>query len=63
MYNHFGYRMPVDNLYMAGSACHPGGGVSGGAGYIAAGLIADDLGIKPWWERRSASVALQELAT
>ena len=23
MYNHFGYRTPIDRLYMAGSACHP----------------------------------------
>ena len=49
MYNHFGYRTPLDNLYMAGSACHPGGAISGGAGYISAGLIARDLGIEPWW--------------
>ncbi len=34
MYNHFGYRTPVPNLYMAGSAAHPGGAISGGAGYI-----------------------------
>ena len=46
MYNHFGYRTPIPNLYMAGSPCHPGGAISGGAGYIAAGLIARDLGIK-----------------
>lgn len=50
MYNHFGYRTPVANLYMAGSACHPGGAISGGAGYISAGLIARDLGIEPWWK-------------
>lgn len=49
MYNHFGYRSPIEGLYMAGSACHPGGAISGGAGYISAGLIARDLGIKPWW--------------
>ncbi len=49
MYNHFGYRTPIPNFYMAGSAGHPGGAISGGAGYIAAGLIADDLGLKPWW--------------
>ena len=50
MYNHFGYRTPIPNLYMAGSPCHPGGAISGGAGYIAAGLIARDLGIKTWWQ-------------
>jgi phytoene dehydrogenase-like protein len=30
MYNHFGYRTPIANLYYAGSAAHPGGAVSGG---------------------------------
>ncbi len=44
MYNHFGYRSPIPNLYNAGSAGHPGGAISGGAGYISAGLIAEDLG-------------------
>jgi phytoene dehydrogenase-like protein len=50
MYNHFGYRTAIPRLYMAGSAAHPGGAISGGAGYIAAGLIARDLGVKPWWK-------------
>jgi phytoene dehydrogenase-like protein len=49
LYNHFGYRTPIANFYMSGSATHPGGAISGGAGYITAGLIARDLGIKPWW--------------
>jgi phytoene dehydrogenase-like protein len=62
MYNHFGYRTPVKNLYMAGSPCHPGGAVSGGAGYIAAGIIARDLDIAPWWRPWDARVALQSLA-
>ena len=55
MYNHFGYRTPSQNLYMAGSACHPGGAISGGAGYITAGIIARDLGITPWWIPENAS--------
>jgi phytoene dehydrogenase-like protein len=50
MANHFGYRTPIDNLYMAGSPTHPGGGISGGGGYIASRIIADDLGLTPWWE-------------
>ncbi len=58
MYNHFGYRTPVGRLYMAGSACHPGGAISGGAGYISAGLIARDLGLKPWWKPWDAGEAL-----
>ncbi len=36
MYNHFGYRTPIPNLYYAGSAAHPGGAISGGPGYIVA---------------------------
>jgi phytoene dehydrogenase-like protein len=59
MYNHFGYRSPVPNLYMAGSAGHPGGAISGGAGYISAAIIADDLGIKPWWTPWNARRALE----
>jgi phytoene dehydrogenase-like protein len=59
MYNHFGYRTPVERLYMAGSACHPGGAISGGAGYISAGLIARDLGLKLWWKPWDAGEALR----
>jgi phytoene dehydrogenase-like protein len=62
MYNHFGYRTPLPNLYLAGSPCHPGGAISGGAGYIAAGLIARDLGLKTWWQPWDARAALQGLA-
>ncbi len=61
MYNHFGYRSPIPNLYNAGSAGHPGGAISGGAGYIAASLIARDLGIKPWWSPWDARAALDQL--
>jgi phytoene dehydrogenase-like protein len=61
MYNHFGYRSPIPNLYNAGSAGHPGGAISGGSGYISAGLIAHDLGIKPWWTPWNARAALEAL--
>jgi len=61
MYNHFGYRTPLPNLYMAGSAAHPGGAISGGASYIAAGIIARDLGLVPWWKPRDARQALRGL--
>jgi phytoene dehydrogenase-like protein len=61
MYNHFGYRSPIPNLYNAGSAGHPGGAISGGAGYISAGLIAQDLGLKPWWTPWNARQALERL--
>ena len=62
MYNHFGYRTPIPNLYMAGSAGHPGGAISGGAGYITAGIIARDLGVKIWWRPADAGAALAALA-
>lgn len=59
MYNHFGYRAPVERLYMAGSATHPGGAISGGGGYISAGIIASDLGLKLWWKPWDAGEALR----
>ena len=61
MYNHFGYRSPIPNLYNAGSAAHPGGAISGGAGYITAGIIANDLGVKPWWTPWNARASLELL--
>jgi phytoene dehydrogenase-like protein len=44
------HRTPIDALYLAGSFCHPGGGITGAPGYIAAQVIADDLGLTKWWE-------------
>jgi phytoene dehydrogenase-like protein len=61
MYNHFGYRTPIRNLYMAGSAGHPGGAISGGSGYITAGIIARDLGLKLWWRPWNAAEALSTM--
>ena len=63
MYNHFGYRSPIPNLYNSGSAGHPGGAISGGAGYISADLIARDLGIKPWWTPWNARASLEVFAS
>jgi phytoene dehydrogenase-like protein len=62
MYNHFGYRTPIPNLYLSGSSGHPGGAISGGAGYITAGIIARDLGAKLWWKPWSAEEALSSIA-
>jgi phytoene dehydrogenase-like protein len=61
MDKHFGYRTPIRDLYMAGSASHPGGAISGGAGYITAGIVARDLGLKPWWRPWDAAEALASL--
>lgn len=49
MENHFGYRSEIPGLYMGGSSVHPGGAISGGPGYIAAGVIVRDLGAQRWW--------------
>lgn len=62
MDRHFGYRTPIDGLYMAGSATHPGGAISGGGGYIAAGVIADDIGLTPWWPRPDLRATLRGLS-
>lgn len=61
MYNHFGYRTPIGGLYLAGSATHPNGAITGGAGYISAGLIARDLDIAPWWRPVDLGIELDGL--
>jgi len=43
------YRTPIDSLYLCGSSCHPGGNITGAPGYNAARVIAESLGLKPWW--------------
>ncbi len=42
------YRTPIHNLYMCGSATHPGGGIMGAPGRIASQVILND------WEKLSA---------
>jgi hypothetical protein len=54
--------MPIERLYMAGSATHPGGAISGGGGDISAGVIARDLGLVPWWKPWDAAGALGAIA-
>jgi phytoene dehydrogenase-like protein len=36
------YRTPIDNLYMCGSATHPGGGIMGAPGRLASQVILKD---------------------
>ncbi len=48
----------IPNLYCAGSSGHPGGAISGGAGYITAGIIAKELGVPLWWTPWNAREAL-----
>jgi phytoene dehydrogenase-like protein len=63
MWNHFGYRSPVEGLYNAGSAAHPGGAISGGVGYISARVICEDLGIDPWWDPVDARRAIESFTS
>src|SRR5271156_2779569 len=43
------YRTPIDNLYMCGSATHPGGGIMGAPGRIASQVILRD------WKKSKSS--------
>jgi phytoene dehydrogenase-like protein len=43
------YRTPIDNLYMCGSATHPGGGIMGAPGRISSQVILKD------WSKSSKS--------
>lgn len=45
-------RTPIPNLFLCGPSTHPGGSVGGACGYNAANVIAEELGLKKWWERR-----------
>jgi phytoene dehydrogenase-like protein len=62
MDRHFGYRTPIVGLYVAGSAAHPNGAITGGAGYVSARVIAEDLGVTPWWEPIDARTELADLS-
>ena len=43
------YRTPIKNLYMCGSATHPGGGIMGAPGRLAALEILKDTGATSAW--------------
>jgi phytoene dehydrogenase-like protein len=43
------YRAHVPGLYLCGSACHPGGNITGLPGYNAAQVLLGDLGEAPSW--------------
>lgn len=44
------YKTPIEGLYVAGASAFPGGMVLLANGYCAADVVAEDLGITPWWE-------------
>lgn len=49
------YRTPVANLYMCGSATHPGGGIMGAPGRIASQVILKEWGKRPKISRAGGS--------
>jgi phytoene dehydrogenase-like protein len=55
------YRTPIEGLFMCGSSCHPGGNITGAPGYNAARVIAESLGIKPWWSPVDLTTHLEGL--
>ena len=40
------YRTPIKGLYLCGSSMHPGGGVTGLPGYLAAKTLLEDIGVE-----------------
>jgi phytoene dehydrogenase-like protein len=48
-----GYRTPVEGLYLGGAGSHPGGGITGGPGYVSSRQVVKDLrrGARPRWFR------------
>jgi phytoene dehydrogenase-like protein len=55
------YRTPIHGLYLCGSSCHPGGNITGAPGYNAARVIAESLGLKPWWKPLDFKTHLERL--
>ena len=43
-------KTPIEGLYVCGVSTYPGGLVLGGAGYLGANKVAEDLGVKKWWK-------------
>ena len=41
---------PIEGYYLCGASTYPGGMIIGGPGYIAANMIADDLGVTKTWQ-------------
>ena len=54
------YRIPgISGLYHASSTSPNGGGLSGAAGYCAAGAITSDLDVDRWWPEMSLEYAAE----
>jgi len=55
------YRGHLPGLYLCGSCCHPGGNITGLAGYNSAQVILADLGLPAPWAPTSAEECLKRL--
>jgi phytoene dehydrogenase-like protein len=55
------YRGHVHGLYLCGSCCHPGGNITGLAGYNCAQVILSDLGAPAAWAPPPAEQLLERL--
>ncbi|MCC7346448.1 MAG: NAD(P)/FAD-dependent oxidoreductase [Variibacter sp.] len=54
------YRVPwIQRLYHCASTSPSGGGVNCAPGYNAARIIAEDLGVDPWWPRMTLAYAAE----
>ena len=56
-----GYATAIDGLYLCGASQHPGGSFTGSPGFNAAGVIARDLHVEPWWEVGDARAIISAL--
>ncbi|MBL7697524.1 MAG: NAD(P)/FAD-dependent oxidoreductase [Chitinophagaceae bacterium] len=55
------YRGHVQNLYLCGSSCHPGGNITGLPGYNCAQVVYNDLHLDGTWMPVPAEIQLNKL--
>lgn len=55
------YRGYLEGLYLCGASCHPGGNITGLAGYNCAQVILNDLGVPAKWAPPPAENLLMSL--
>jgi phytoene dehydrogenase-like protein len=55
------YRGHIQKLYLCGACCHPGGNITGLAGYNCAQVLLNDLGVRANWAPPAAERFLEKL--
>jgi phytoene dehydrogenase-like protein len=55
------YRTQIKNLYLCGSSTHPGGGVTGLPGYLAARTLLEDIGLVKRRRQNPISILVERL--